>query len=487
MGKIARGSRKIDEVSQKKLGDDTIPDDPLQFIVQHLEKGASRDAHSDFLEYFNFVKDPFDPSLPLIHLKETLIVSQRQANLFEQVGRIIEGYRKLLKKNLLTQEEVLSIHGLLRGPKGIGKTILLQVLKLGLLKTRHVPLLKPAFLSMFDLLQGTSYVNDAQVRWQRWLADLDREMSNQDGDFDGLIIFVDDLEYLVHPHSPFRSMEQLIWSIKDVFDFNPLIIGAIATRAFHWLMSRTTINQHPNGQKIIFQFIAAENMLRIPLMSSSDIQSLLWKRLVFCSSSVPSWVSPDVFSLVGRYSAGIPELAMDLFYLSLKHLRELGAKKLQPKHVVFAARINGFLDLSTSAESSFNWRDLSDRQKQVLFLLLQPEASRFLGSKDTQVDVSESDSLGVGGFTNKQLASLLGINLSTLTYHLKPLLHSTNRASFLLTRRNDDDNRSKLHYLHPRAVPVVEALLDGDLTSIYDAAHVEQAFEPPLHSQRFSQ
>ncbi len=479
-----RSSKDRDDPSMdpKGLGPSV---DPLQFIAHHLEKGASRDAWSDFLEYFGFIRDPFDPILLFQHLKDIYVVSARQAPLFEHVGRIIENYRKRLQSSRFRDESNKSIHALIRGPMGAGKTVLLKVLELSLPKTRHVPRLKPAFLDLHELIGTTTLSDDARVRWQRWLADVDREMDQVDRSFEGMVIFVDGMEFLLSSRSPLGTLQSLSWMIRDVFDFEPLFIGTMRTCVFHWILARNDGESSSLVHETILKFIDSGNMLRIPLLTASDLVELLKRRLDYCSSSVASWVSSEALMLMSHYSAGLPGIALELLKLSLNHLKELGSRRLLPRHVQFVAKQHGFLDTSTMSKDSLDWRDLSDRQKQVLFLLLQREAWKYLV---TTVNIRLNEDISVvehlEGYTNKQIALHLGINLSTLTYHLKPLIHGAERSSFLITRRNDDDNRSKVHFLQPRAIPVVEALIDGSLESSLehhvqaDASHLNTSPRP---------
>ena len=455
-----------DHDSRDPRGPDTS-EDPLQFVAHHLEKGASRDAYSDFLEYFNFIYDPFDPSLPLKHVKETLVVSGRQAPLFEHVGRIIENYRRILARPSPETENIAPIHGLIRAPKHAGKTILLRVLERSLPKTRHVPRLKPTFVNLRDLIGNSVTQADSRVKWQRWLAELDRKMNQADERLDGMVLFIDDLEYLLSFKSPVKTLESLTWTVKDVFGLDPLVLGTLPTRVFHWLLAKTSqIGGHSHVHEAFLKVIASNNMLRLPLLPIEDIVVLLQKRLEFCSSSVPTWANKEALLTVAQHSGGLPGLALELLKLSLNHVKELGSRRLLTKHVRYVAKLYGFLDLSVSPKDCIDWRDLSERQKQIIFLLLYREAEKYLTTEVSVPLTDEAADLAVEGHTNKQIALQLGINISTLTYHLKPLLHRPEKSGFLLMRRNDDDNRSKVHFLQPRAIPVAEILIDGDLESL---------------------
>lgn len=460
--------------NDKNVSDDSraphSTDDPLRLVALHLEKGATRDAHSDFLEYFGFVQDPFDPSLPLRHLKETLVVSRRHASLFERLGQIIETYRQHLRTSRVNEGESIAapLHGLIRAPTFAGKTILLHVLKLSLPKTRHVPQLRSSFLNLREMIGNSKNVDDARIQFQRWLADLDRTLEPFDGHQEGLVIFIDDVEHVLSVKSPMNSLESLSWMIKDHFDVEPLFITTIPTRVFHWFLAASTRDATAvRGHEAILRVIASSNMLRLPTLTMPDVIIMLQKRLETCSETVPSWISKDALVAIAWHSAGLPGVALELLKLSLMHLKELGSHRLLPKHVHFTAKLHGYLDLSESPKASINWRELTERQKQVILLLLNQEAEKYLKTVVAMPSVEETRLVTTTGLTNKQLATQLGINLSTLTYHLKPLIHDAEKSSFLITRRNDDDNRSKVHFLQRHAIPVAEVLIDGGLEGFH--------------------
>ncbi|MFX0094029.1 MAG: AAA family ATPase [Candidatus Hodarchaeota archaeon] len=377
-------------------------------------------------ELLGFFEDPFAPDFLTKH-PESLYINEKWKEQHTE-GLI---YRIGASLPSLDTTSVIN-HLLVVGSTGSGKSILARNL-VHTLSERELGLtVTPT--QWIDINSRTS-----AIAYEKWLSQVNTKFN--DSDKDSLVVFIDDVVKTVKkdPQVGTKDANTLLKDLQQVTP-NVLLVGFVSISERFFLQNQ----QYNINIRELMEIFQQE--ITLPLLTPLQISHLLQKRLEVCqrNASIRPFTK-NALNKIGEYSLGLPDLALRLAHICFKHATELvNEPRIDNELVETKAVVNGYHKALEIFKAESDDSKITKKRKQLLLQLLYRYSEQ-----------RSANQLETWGLTNTNLQERLGMQASSISYHLQDLWSEDIREAILRRRETEKDNRSKLYYLEP---PVLNAL-----------------------------
>ncbi len=248
-----------------------------------------------------------------------------------------------------------------------------------------------------------------------------------------LIIFIDDLDYTITGTPAIPRIRDFMADIETRAQFGVILIGFVSSLTLTVLLEAE--------QKILsrsfLSFFNPEHFF-FPVFSKTEIIKLITQRIKVVRSPIELFSLKSI-DLIADYSLGIPTVALQLATACLNELIAQNIDKVTARVVNAVLPQLGYVDALQLVESVDKDTDeettslITPKRREIIATILGHQIQEKFFFPNT----------GVDGLRSSDLAKDLGVNLSTMNYHLKPL---TSSLSVPLLEAKDDvhDARSRI-------------------------------------------
>lgn len=394
-------------------------------LREALKAGRSGqvDAKSPF-ERFGFSHDPFlmkvDPSDPafLVAREDVLL------NFARQVGNAI----RLFEEDSRTPFRHLLVHGL----QGCGKSFLARHFnrewdQIGFqdYDTLYADLsIWREPLEIQESLDSPTQTFQTYEQFLRQITLVEKP----------LIIFVDSLDYTITGTAAIPRFREFLADILRQAQYGVIIIGFMQSLTLAVLSEADYVSTSHS----LFAYFNPQFFF-FPVFSKSEITQLLTQRIKLARSPIEVF-TPRVIEIIADHSLGIPTVALQLasdclHELVVHDLNKATVRTLEP--LIRRLGYDAVVQLVNSLDSNSDEEEITSlitpkRREIIALILCQQHRERFF-----------FPTTGEDGLRSTFLARELGVNLSTMHYHLKPLT-STFPLPILETIDDVHDARSKI-------------------------------------------
>ncbi|WP_455140185.1 hypothetical protein [Candidatus Hodarchaeum mangrovi] len=394
----------------------------FQKLRDDLRRSSSGQLHrKSSYELFGFERDPFLSPRDLFG-----------ENLFIERDMVLSDLVKTLGACCFSHFQADSSspfrHLLLHGLRGSGKSSMVQFL------TRNWDQIdlhgfKSVYVDLFSWqapfnLDGEILSSDASpINYDRFLTSLASFTTP-------IILFVDGIDLTLTGSFAIPRLSELFQALNSRLPHGFIFVGLMSSLGLASLS--------PDLRQYLFSYFS--DFFFYPVFSRLELRDLLLKRMAGARSPFELF-SSKTLDLIIENSFGLPHLALFLAKVCLDRLillkrfegtdkltASLTSRILEEYHFSVAKQLIESIDSEDESDSFIAM--LTPKRKEILAAVLfeQYRARNFFS--DARVD----------GLRNSELADMFLVNLSTMNYHLKPLLLS----KLLSEGKHPQDYRSKL-------------------------------------------
>ena len=418
--------------------------------------------------------DPFSPDLPLkdekfFYWREEVIV-----NVVQRIGYNLGKLVEATTRDVVTSRQMMK-NLLIIGPRGVGKSTIAAWLAKNMVNIPFFQELNDVVLvylnfkdwnQQSDTTRATlsSIITSPRVKIP---TSFEQCLSMTKGMDDAIFITIlDNIEFYLRRY---EKLDPLLRLLDYLQQFNNLIL--------FFLDGRTYLSVITHPQHILSRMILENSQqipVWIPLWTPMELEELVLQRF-----------PTNFFEDYVLSKSELKQLANNTLYLplwTLKALKDLSYMSQPLEYSILSEKqLMSYLTLNTLDISTYlvKWaiykKDTSARQQQKgkeafisvfddilskkrILLLLEVFLRQELLELGIQTSLDEANI----GFKASYLAKKLGIDISTVSYHLKAIQNislETHHFSLLVTKFDPKDGRSKIFSLEEPIKTAIETLL----------------------------
>ncbi|MFX1282192.1 MAG: hypothetical protein ACFFB5_00995 [Promethearchaeota archaeon] len=229
-----------------------------------------------------------------------------------------------------------------------------------------------------------------------------------------LIIFINNLDYTITGTAAIPRIREFITEIETQAQHGVIVIGFVNSLTLTVLLE----DEYLELSRSFLTFFHPRHFF-FPVFSKYEIMKLLSQRIKVARLPT-NFFSQEIIELIADHSLGIPLLALQFASFCLHELILQDLDKATIDTIKPLIQRLGYDLVVRLVESIDNNADeeiaslLTAKRREIIFLLLNHQLRERYFFPNT----------GVDGLRSTSLANALGVNLSTMNYHLKPLTSS---------------------------------------------------------------
>lgn len=257
------------------------------------------------------------------------------------------------------------------------------------------------------------------------------------------IVIADNIDYTITGNDFIPRFETFLKEIKEEARYGVFIIGFIRSFTLYTITHTASFNER------IFLSLFHSNRFFIKNFENKEIKSLLLKRLkkVGKENSLFTNSSLDLIALI---SFGNPIVALKLADDCLTELINLpDLNKVTKTITKDVAKRKGYIFSYKIVQSIFESEESEDTELSILFTSKRQEVILSIFNhqfREKYFYPSET----TGGLNPSELGKILNVNMSTLSYHIKPLVYDCT-FPLLEVRGHPLDARSKMYRVNMKS------------------------------------
>lgn len=261
-----------------------------------------------------------------------------------------------------------------------------------------------------------------------------------------LIIFINSLDYTITGTAAIPRVKEFMADIEAQARYGVIIIGFVNSLTLTVLLE----DEHKFLSRSFLSYFNPEYFF-FPVFSKNEIINLLARRIKVARSSTDLF-STKAFELISDYSLGIPSVALQLASDCLNELIVQDIDKVTVptiKPLITQLGYKETVQLVESVDNDFDEETVSiltTKRREIIALILSHQLRERFFFPNT----------GVDGLRSSYLAKEMFVNLSTMNYHLKPLI-SSQPVPILESIEDVHDARSKIFCVNWQS-PMASAL-----------------------------
>jgi hypothetical protein len=257
-----------------------------------------------------------------------------------------------------------------------------------------------------------------------------------------LILFIDNLDYTITGTAAIPGLTRFIRDIEQSSLHGVILIG--------FVRSLTLAELQDSDNKIrTREFLSFFNpdYFFFPIFSKAEIRRLLLQRLKVARTPTDIFTVKAI-DVIADHSLGLPTVALKLATACLNELVIRNEEGIDSNKVTFSivtSVISQFgFDIAVKLVESLDSSPDEELSEEIQSLITPKRREIIAEIFNHQIkEQFHYLATGVIGLRSSDLAELFAVNLSTMNYHLKPLIMAS-PISLLEARDNIHDTRSKI-------------------------------------------